>query len=71
VGARVFDFALERQRRSGTEPWLSKRQIAEHVGFSVRWIELRVAEGMPHRRMGNRLRFQRSTVEDWLEERAS
>jgi excisionase family DNA binding protein len=69
--ARVFDFALERQRRSGTEPWLSKQQLAGHLGFSVRWVELRVQEGMPHRRMGGRVRFQRSTVEDWLERSAS
>lgn len=68
-GARIFNFALERQRRAGTEPWLSKQQIAQHLGFSVRWVELRVAEGMPSTRMGGRLRFQISAVEDWLEQR--
>ena len=24
------------------EPWLSKRQVAAHFGFSTRWVELRV-----------------------------
>ena len=33
--------------RPGSEPWLSKRQIAAYFGFSTRWVELRVREGMP------------------------
>jgi hypothetical protein len=51
------------------ESWLSKRDIAAHLGFSVRWVEYRVGEGMPHKVLGGRLRFQRSTVESWLEQR--
>jgi excisionase family DNA binding protein len=69
MSAAVVNLELARQVRAGTEPWLTKQQIAEHVGFSVRWVELRVAEGMPCRRMGGRLRFQRSSVETWLEQR--
>jgi predicted DNA-binding transcriptional regulator AlpA len=69
MSGQVVDLQLRRQIRTGTEPWLSKQQIATHVGFSVRWVELRVAEGMPCRRMGGRLRFQRSSVEAWLEQR--
>lgn len=51
------------------EPWLSKRQLATHLGFSVRWVEYRVRDGMPHKMLGGRLRFQRSSVESWLEQR--
>jgi hypothetical protein len=48
------------------EPWLSKQEMAQHLGFSTRWIELRVQEGMPCERFGARLRFQRVPVEEWL-----
>jgi hypothetical protein len=48
------------------EPWLSKQEVAQHLGFSVRWVELRVQEGMPCERFGARLRFQRTPVEAWL-----
>jgi hypothetical protein len=51
------------------EAWLSKRDIAAHLGFSVRWVEYRVADGMPHKVLGGRLRFQRSAVEQWLDHR--
>lgn len=50
----------------GDEPWLSKQEVAEHLGFSIRWVELRVQEGMPCERFGARLRFQRTPVEAWL-----
>ncbi len=62
---RVIRMAL----RPGDEPWLSKKQLAAHVGFTTRWVELRVAEGMPCQRWGNRLRFRVSEVEPWLKER--
>jgi hypothetical protein len=55
--------------RPGAEPWLTKRQLAEHLGYSTRWIELQVKAGMPCQRWGGRLRFQVSTVEAWLKER--
>jgi predicted DNA-binding transcriptional regulator AlpA len=55
--------------RAGFEPWLSKRQLAHHLGFSTRWVELKVREGMPSHRWANRLRFRVSEVEAWLEER--
>lgn len=67
----VVDLGRYRQVRNGTEPWLSKGNLARALGFSTRWVEYRVAEGMPCARMGGRLRFRRSQVEEWLAERAS
>jgi predicted DNA-binding transcriptional regulator AlpA len=69
--AQVIDLSAARQQRDGTEPWVTKKQIAEHCGYSTRWIELRVQEGLPHKRWGQRLRFQRSAVEAWLDRRES
>lgn len=54
-----------------SEPWLNKRQLAAHLGFSTRWVELRVGEGMPSKLWGNRRRFRVSEVESWLERRAA
>ena len=52
------------------EPWMTKQRLAATLGCSVRWLEYRVAEGMPHRVFGGRLRFQRGVVEAWLDARA-
>lgn len=65
----VIDLAEARRFRAGNEPWMTKRQIADVLGFSVRWVEYRVRDGMPHEVFGGRLRFQRSAVEAWLIER--
>lgn len=52
--------------RPGSEPWLSKRQLAAYFGFSTRWVELRVREGMPSEVIGGRRRFRVSECEEWL-----
>jgi hypothetical protein len=65
---QLVSFDHERMGRRGREPWCTKQELAEHLGFSVRWVELRVREGMPARRMGQRLRFQISAVEAWLDQ---
>lgn len=51
------------------EPWLSKRQIAEHLGRSTRWVELRVREGLPSKMIGGRRGFRLSEVEAWIDGR--
>lgn len=53
-------------RRTDWEPELSKRQLAQRLGFSTRWVELRVREGMPSRIQGNQRRFLFSECETWL-----
>jgi hypothetical protein len=55
--------------RRGFEPWLSKKQVAAHYGYSTRWVELRMRDGMPaHARWGQR-RFLLSEIEAWFEGR--
>jgi len=48
------------------EPWLNKRQLADHLGVSPRSIERRMNDGMPFARFGRCPRFRRSTAERWL-----
>ncbi|MGI8863653.1 MAG: helix-turn-helix transcriptional regulator [Solirubrobacteraceae bacterium] len=51
------------------EALLTKRQLAEHLGRSTRWVELRVREGMPSEPPTNRYpqrRFRLAEVEAWL-----
>lgn len=55
--------------RPGSEPWLSKRQIAAHFGFSTRWVELRVRDGMPSQMIGGHRRFRVSECETWVLEK--
>jgi len=57
--------------RATAEPWLAKRQIAAHFGFSIRWVELRVREGMPSQMIGGRRRFKVSECETWVLERGA
>lgn len=45
------------------ERWLSKRDLAEHFRFSPRWVERRMAEGMPSRLIGGQRRFLLTDVE--------
>lgn len=51
---------------------LTKRRLAAHYGRSIRWVELRVAEGMPStvdpdgRRM-----FDLGAADEWLANRRS
>jgi predicted DNA-binding transcriptional regulator AlpA len=56
-------------RRSDWEPKLSKRQLAQVKGFTTRWVELRVREGMPSYIEGNQRRFVLSEVDAWLASR--
>lgn len=60
-----------RRRSDGPEPWLTKRQIAEHFGVSVRTIERwRQQADFPGRRVhGDRgvVRFSLAECEEWLE----
>lgn len=52
--------------------WLSKKELAEVEGVSVRWLEQRIAETkdtrdpFPHRELAGKLQFNRSAVESWL-----
>lgn len=57
--------------RPGSEPWLSKRQVAGHFGYSTRWVELRVKDGMPSQMIGGHRKFRLSECELWLLERGA
>lgn len=53
------------------EPWVTRAQLAQHLGMSERWISLQVAAGMPSRQFGRARRFRVSECERWLGDRAS
>jgi hypothetical protein len=49
---------------------LAKTQLARHLGYSRRWIELQVAAGAPSIKLRNgHRRFRLGEFMDWLEER--
>jgi hypothetical protein len=49
------------------ERWLSKREVADHYGFSVRWVEIQIGRGMPARMIGGQRRMRLSEVDGWLQ----
>lgn len=53
------------------EPWLSKAQLAAHLGRSTRWVELKAHEGLPSLMIGGRRAYRVSEVEAWLRERVA
>lgn len=48
------------------EPRVSKRTFAEQVGMSVRWVEQKIAAGMPCEYIDGRPRLRVTEGEDWL-----
>jgi len=71
MNATIHDLAAERiARNPELERWITTQELADHLGFSTKWVQRRVKEGMPHARMGSRHRFKISVVETWLRERA-
>ncbi|MFL5900343.1 MAG: hypothetical protein ACJ75S_04020 [Solirubrobacterales bacterium] len=50
------------------DPLLTKKQLSQHpeIRRSTRWVEQRVAEGMPSQLDGNRRMFRLSEVRAWL-----
>lgn len=65
-GARIIAFPAHRML--DREPWVSRRQLAAHLGFSLRWVDLRVRDGMPSMKMRGERRFKVSECERWLEQ---
>lgn len=59
------------------EPWVTRQEIAEHLGASLDRVDQLVREGMPsvviNEDAGERKhrRFRRSKVDEWLEENAA
>lgn len=52
-----------------SERWITKRQLAGHLGATVRWIEYQQRLGLPHLRMGGMNRYRVSEVDAWLRDR--
>jgi predicted DNA-binding transcriptional regulator AlpA len=69
MSAQVIPLPV-RHTPNGPEPLLSKKQLAAHYGFSTRWVELRVNEGMPSALIGGRRRFKLSEIDHWLKRRS-
>lgn len=51
------------------ELWTLK-ELCEVYQLSERYFRYRVKEGMPHKRYGNRLRFEPRDVRAWMDEHA-
>jgi excisionase family DNA binding protein len=48
------------------ERWLSQKELAEHLGCSVRTVSNYHRAGMPHLMVGSHPRYRASEVEVWL-----
>ena len=48
------------------EPWLDKAQMCEYLACSERWLENRMAEGMPYAKIAGRIKLKPSESEPWL-----
>ncbi|HET9154264.1 MAG TPA: hypothetical protein VFN85_09140 [Solirubrobacterales bacterium] len=59
----------EAEAEGSNERWITKQQLARHLGFTVRWIEYQQRLGLPYLRMGGMNRYRASEVEAWLRDR--
>jgi hypothetical protein len=51
------------------EPWVTKRQLANHLSVTPRLIEIQHPLGLPRLSTGGMSRYRISEVEAWLRER--
>ena len=51
------------------EPWVTKQQLADHLGVTRRWVESQQQLGLPYLRLGSINRYSITEVEEWLRER--
>lgn len=59
--------SLDARRAQRSEPWLNKRQAAQHLGCSVRWIEARQADaGLPFYRVKGWNMYRASELDEWV-----
>jgi hypothetical protein len=62
---------IQLPHRTSHEPWLSKTQLADILGYSRRWVELQVAAGAPSKKLPNgQRRFRLREFTKWVEGRA-
>lgn len=60
---------LAPEREPALRPgWYDKPGIADYFQCSIRWIERRMEEGMPHAHIAGRAKFKPRECERWLEE---
>lgn len=45
---------------------MDKRTLAQYLGRSTRWVELRTRDGMPSSLLDGRRKYRLSEVEAWL-----
>jgi hypothetical protein len=50
------------------EPWVTNRQLADHLSVTPRWIELQQEVGLPRLSTGGMSRYRISEIEAWLRE---
>jgi excisionase family DNA binding protein len=55
--------------RPTVERWVTTQEVAEHLSKPISWVRNNAAT-LPHRRVGNHLRFKLSAVDAWLDEQA-
>ncbi len=59
----------ESEGEGSGERWVTKQQLAAHLGVTPRWIEYQQRLGLPYLRMGGMNRYRVSEVEAWLRDR--
>lgn len=50
----------------GTEPWLTRRELAEELGRSVKYVENLTKRGLPHKQHGRQKLYKASAARNFL-----
>ena len=72
MSAAVHELPARAPGTVGPDRYLSRVELAQHLGVCTKTIDRMVREGCPSHTFGRRLRrFRLREVEDWLERRAA
>lgn len=56
------------ERELAKPAYLDKKGLAHEFSCSVRWIERRMEEGMPHYEIAGRTKFRFDECKEWLDD---
>ena len=56
---------------AGSDDWMSVDECAEHLGKSAQWVyKNRDKQGIPYTPIGGSLRFKKTHVDRWIEQKS-
>jgi excisionase family DNA binding protein len=67
MGKKEPATAQEAAAPPGGWQWLTKQEVAEYLGVTIGWVDLKTAEGVvPHYKFGHYVRYLRDDLDAYI-----